>query len=967
MYKYMKLLNRAASLLLMLLLVVPMSLVPSVASAVVVVPTTIFSDSFESGDFSNWTSSDTNWSVTSGSGHQGNKKAQISGQGTSDDVLLKSVSTLGYKNISVSYYYRAGQDIESTDHIYFKWWNGSSWQQLADHKSLSVGGWVIASYILPAGANNRADFKIQFVAHGLEPSSGNGDHDEFQLDDVSITGEAIPVDGGWTSWSTKSAQCGITATQTRTCTNPTPTNGGKDCSLLDDGNNTQPYTNSPCPTDGGWSVLGSCPTEPGSQASTLTSTCINPAPANGGKDCDGQAPQFSCQAIPPTPLTCNPEASMDVFSDHLTLKGTSETVPVSFHHSAWTALISGATWIWGEDPIVDPVHQTSETFTRTFTVSGTPLGATLDIAADNTYEVSVNGHLINTDTNIDNFSSADTFTISASDLISGSNTITFVVTNVPLPTDPETATPQTNPAGLLYKLTVKSNMCPGTIKITKYECPADTTILRSLNGPSETDINNNTYAVPNDCKLQKDATFGYTYDATNITNNTGTYLGLFGDTTPFTPFALTDINGVTKLNNAPTPGRYIVAELGSDGKQLPKDDMLGLYCFGDGDVSPTNDNQEITFSVAGKVSNCVAYNKMKIVPPPAPKTLRVHIYKYLKDGNNTTQIPNESTLAPFPMVATWSATNIGAGTGNYILGNSHGQSLLKYAADTSDMTSPADYTTSEVTDVSSNFLPIGAECSPGKFRLVGYKDGNTLSEAENATLSSTAPVYNGLTADKYEIVVNEKCPEVIIPPVCDTESSLVGDICVINPVDVCLNITGVQTEIPDDMVKNDAGNCVAKEVEHKNENGGGDNNPPQVVQRTGGGNGPMSTFRPSNGLVLGASTSKGEVLGDSCTPYINTYMRMGRKNNMDEVKNLQTFLNEYMGLNLPVTGFFGLMTKNAVDKFQIKENTEVLTPWVKAGLHKNDKEPTGYVYKTTQRRINLIKCNSLSIPVPQLP
>jgi hypothetical protein len=59
-------------------------------------------------------------------------------------------------------------------------------------------------------------------------------------------------------------------------------------------------------------------------------------------------------------------------------------------------------------------------------------------------------------------------------------------------------------------------------------------------------------------------------------------------------------------------------------------------------------------------------------------------------------------------------------------------------------------------------------------------------------------------------------------------------------------------------------------------------------------------------------------------------------------------------------------TFNAVKQFQLQENTDVLLPWFKAGLAKTDKDPTGYVYKTTERKINLIMCSDLNIPMPNL-
>lgn len=57
---------------------------------------------------------------------------------------------------------------------------------------------------------------------------------------------ATPVNGGWSNWSAKVTTCGFTGTQTRTCTNPSPANGGSSCT----GSTTQSYTNPACPFPG---------------------------------------------------------------------------------------------------------------------------------------------------------------------------------------------------------------------------------------------------------------------------------------------------------------------------------------------------------------------------------------------------------------------------------------------------------------------------------------------------------------------------------------------------------------------------------------------------------------------------------------------------------------------------------------------------------------------------------------------
>merc|ERR1712159_159466 len=75
--------------------------------------------------------------------------------------------------------------------------------------------------------------------------------------------------------------------QTRTCTNPAPANGGAQCS----GDVARACNNGACPVlvNGGWSPFGGCSKTCG--AGVQTRTCTNPAPANGGAQCSGDATQ----------------------------------------------------------------------------------------------------------------------------------------------------------------------------------------------------------------------------------------------------------------------------------------------------------------------------------------------------------------------------------------------------------------------------------------------------------------------------------------------------------------------------------------------------------------------------------------------------------------------------------------------------------------------------------------------------
>lgn len=141
--------------------------------------------------------------------------------------------------------------------------------------------------------------------------------------------------------------------------------------------------------------------------------------------------------------------------------------------------------------------------------------------------------------------------------------------------------------------------------------------------------------------------------------------------------------------------------------------------------------------------------------------------------------------------------------------------------------------------------------------------------------------------------------------------------------------------------------------------------PPTPAQPVGGGNGPIAGSL--GGQVLGAAIGpSGQVLGASisalpvgCTALFTSFMRRSLKNDPAAVRQLQQFLNDKLDVGLPTTGFFGPQTEAAVRAFQQKYAAQVLTPWGLTG-------PTGFVYLTTQRWMNLLHCQDLNIPMPAL-
>lgn len=91
------------------------------------------------------------------------------------------------------------------------------------------------------------------------------------------------TDGGWSSYSACSASCG-TGTQMRTCTDPAPSGGGAACE--DEASRTCNTQACPAvPVDGGWSDFSACTVT--CDGGNQTRTCTNPAPSNGGANCDG--------------------------------------------------------------------------------------------------------------------------------------------------------------------------------------------------------------------------------------------------------------------------------------------------------------------------------------------------------------------------------------------------------------------------------------------------------------------------------------------------------------------------------------------------------------------------------------------------------------------------------------------------------------------------------------------------------
>ncbi len=96
--------------------------------------------------------------------------------------------------------------------------------------------WTIPSNFTPG------KYKISAYLSGIAPLAGEAIEDDSDAPFTITSSLPVSVNGGWSDWSVKNNQCGYSGVQTRSCTNPSPANGGATCL----GPSDQRYTNAQC-------------------------------------------------------------------------------------------------------------------------------------------------------------------------------------------------------------------------------------------------------------------------------------------------------------------------------------------------------------------------------------------------------------------------------------------------------------------------------------------------------------------------------------------------------------------------------------------------------------------------------------------------------------------------------------------------------------------------------------------------
>ncbi|XP_056000851.1 hemicentin-1-like [Ostrea edulis] len=137
-------------------------------------------------------------------------------------------------------------------------------------------------------------------AHGGTHCSGSSvkiEKRDCNLNPCPVNGKWI-LFGSFTKWTPCNVTCGggiTTRQQVRSCTNPSPVHGGKQCSGSKINMERRACNSKPCPVNGKWTDFGaftywtSCNVTCGGGTTTRKQvrTCTNPTPAHGGTQCSG--------------------------------------------------------------------------------------------------------------------------------------------------------------------------------------------------------------------------------------------------------------------------------------------------------------------------------------------------------------------------------------------------------------------------------------------------------------------------------------------------------------------------------------------------------------------------------------------------------------------------------------------------------------------------------------------------------
>jgi len=301
---------------------------------------------------------------------------------------------------------------------------------------------------------------------------------------------------------------------------------------------------------------------------------------------------------------------------------------LSFIHNAWTAVISGAEWIWGHNPVVNPVSDEIQTFQKKFGFNGPVTSATLYVAADNSYEAEINGAAAGADATEKNFTAAGQDVHDVLALIDqGNNELEISVKNWG-----GNNNPASNPAGLLYKLEIvgTDEQCdvpyeePAVIVAHKIVCEDESMLPNWGNGADDISSSTaTTFVAENDgCEFVEGWEFEWAQSKASDPGDT--LVGTAGSA--WTTFGPTDANGMTstELLESDIDGKHVwMREVLQEGyipfsheadRDNSNDVSAEMYCHTD---AKNYDNYDRVDGISSdNTYYCVAFNAETDEPKP---------------------------------------------------------------------------------------------------------------------------------------------------------------------------------------------------------------------------------------------------------------------------------------------------------------------------------------------------------------
>lgn len=631
---------------------------------------------------------------------------------------------------------------------------------------------------------------------------------------------------------------------------------------------------------------------------------------------DGDGCSSQCQTEA-TQAMCSTTIVSDT-SDYV-VQAEANAVATWDEHTAWTASIPDATWIWKTFLVENPTLEETYTFRKSFNWSGVVSSATLTVASDNLFTALLNSISIG---NGSGFAAGDedVFDVTQS-ILEGQNTLEIQTTNLAYQ-----GSSYDNPAGLLYRLDI-TGQCEApsqdfTVSGVKYNDQDEDGTRGDEPGLPDWKIVSWTgepldmfdvEATDNDGQLS------------NITLENGQpYLvkvyGTYNANDSITADAKYSYRSVSSVEWTDSVSNYasygptlLDLQFDADGWHTPD---WGLY-------AGAGHTYYVAMTGSGAPLNLRIYD----IEPYANNSgaLQVEIYRgYLtttdQSGAYSFTLPN----------GTWS---IGE------------QQQYPW-----QQTQPEEngYWTVSESATDRNFGNNGGSVEPAVIVAppIATPGSGSYPDPVNVTLLGEEG-----TTIRYTVGDGSN-PE----PTCTTGTLYDGAIAVTQDSKIraiaCLATVG-------STVANFQYNIGPRQT------GGGSFFAEVLGESTEDQSGGGATFPTSTasttGAVLGESTST----GPTCGEYLSQYLWYGKKNDAGEVTKLQQFLNDHEGNTLPVSGFYGALTRAAVKAFQLKYTTDILSPW--DALPKYRYADLGNVYKSTKWKINALMCSELNMLFPELP